>query len=153
VLPDVQGLVRLLRERIGHGAWVRVTEAHKDGALHVHLGVSLRTAKWAAYHLEGAWGRGFVSVREFRSGGRRGGGAVGGYLAKYVGKALETERGRHAYDVAEGFQPKVLEADVATLEDADRLVARLAGTEYRAFDMGDREGYAGPEARWYGWDP
>ena len=138
-----------------------IPEWHKtDHGLHVHFALG----QYVNYRLiRATWGHGLIFIK------RHGDMPVGStslhearraaaYLSKYVTKAFdadETSRARrlHRYDVAQGFQPRVV-----------RLRGRWSGevqgqandimraTPTRAWSSADAEGWQGPPAVWFSWD-
>lgn len=109
---DVAAFVKRLRGTHFNGtrfAYCWVPERHKSGALHLHVAIPTFIPKDS---IADVWGLGFVDVRRLGKGhvsqeemAHR----AASYLAKYVGKTFETEteggRGRHRYEVGQGFQP------------------------------------------------
>lgn len=85
-----------------------VLERHKSGAWHAHWALSRYVSHPIVVNL---WGHGFVLVsRRRHQGGRDAARRIAGYLAKYIGKDLGAglELGQHAYEVRQGFQPRVI---------------------------------------------
>lgn len=132
-LAAMQEFVRLLRDHFGEPfPYLYVFELHPKGhGWHVHL---LTQSRWVKKDtMQRLWGHGIVqysdgpkrhgrSKREVARGAAR-------YAAKYVGKDIEggLERGVHAYEPGQGFQP----------ERVSRLAVSMrsgVGVAVRAFD-------------------
>jgi len=156
---DLGGFFRRLRASVGERfPYLWVPEWHKSGhGLHAHFAVG-RYVRHGA--LEAAWARGFVHITLLGD-LPTGSGALGEarlasrYLSKYVGKDLGEGKaaGLHRYEVAQGFQPKSIELDGATVEAvvgwAESLMDRPAGHVWRSRDD---EAWNGPPAVWASWD-
>ncbi|MGO9964939.1 MAG: hypothetical protein ACLPUG_16125 [Acidimicrobiales bacterium] len=161
VQRHVARFIQRLRKRYGPLPYVWALELHPGGhAWHVHL--ALR-GFWPHAVLTAMWGHGIVqfSQRENVGSEERGSHSraqLAAYIAKglagYVGKELEAGRGRHAYDVGQGFQPHV-EDLLGESDDGlrDLLVERFGGelprAEWRSEDVED---WLGPLMRWWGWN-
>lgn len=132
-----------LREGLGGDrfpyAWVQ--EWHKtDHGLHAHFAVGQFIKRSL---IEQAWGHGFVHIKligdlPVGSGQLEEARKAAGYLAKYVGKAVDERRipRHHRYDVGQGFQPQ---RERVWGRTADEAIER-ASTEYM--------GGAAPSYRW-----
>jgi hypothetical protein len=114
VVADWARFARRLRRAFGPVAWARALELHPQGhGWHIHAALGRYIPKAV---LAALWGHGFVDVRRLRSGsgpaGRQDARRAAVYLSKYLAKAWESEdreAWEHAYEVAEGFQPEVVE--------------------------------------------
>jgi hypothetical protein len=108
------------------------------------------------------WGHGIVqfSQRERVGPAERGSHSqaqLAAYLAKglagYVAKELAAGRGRHAYDVGQGFQPQI--EDLLGESDKglrDLFVQRFGGELWRTkWRSEDDEGWRGPLVRCWVW--
>ena len=101
-------------------AWV--AEWHPGGhGLHVHFAVGQFVRRSL---IASAWGRGFVHIKllgdlAVGSGPVDEARKAAGYLAKYVSKAFDERRvaGLHRYEVAQGFQPRVVAVSALHLDD------------------------------------
>jgi hypothetical protein len=108
------------------------------------------------------WGHGIVqfSRREdlsLEETGSCSGAQLAAYIAKslagYVAKELEAGRGRHVYDVGEGFQPEV-EDLLGESDDRlrDLVVQRFGGELWEAeWGSEEVEDWHGPLVRWWVW--
>jgi hypothetical protein len=159
VRADVARFFRGLRaEVVGEAfpyAWT--TEWHKSGhGLHVHFAVG-SFVSWR--ELERVWGRGFISINLIGR-GRTGGQILAearqaaGYLSKYVSKDFGvTIPGLHRYEVAQGFQPRVIELHGRTHEAVlDQASEHLGGPPaYLSFSE-DWENFRGPRSVFASWN-
>jgi hypothetical protein len=139
-------------------AWV--PELHKDRErFHVHLAVGRYVPRNL---IERAWGHGFVHIKllgDLPVGSSRWdeARAAARYLSKYVTKTFDDPAGSipglHAYDVAQGFQPRAerIEANSRT-ELLDAAVEAMDGAEpVRFWFSDDAEDWQGPPALWVAW--
>jgi hypothetical protein len=160
VQRQVAMFFRRMRLKYGPLPYVWALELHPGGhGWHVH--VALR-GFWPHAVLTEMWGHGIVefSRRKHVGPGETGscsGARLAAYIAKslagYVAKELEAGRGRHAYDVGQGFQPQV-EDLLGESDDGlrDLLVQRFGGQLWQAeWRSEDGEDWRGPLVRWWGW--
>jgi hypothetical protein len=160
VRRQVAMFFRRMRRRYGPFPYVWALELHPGGhGWHVH--VALR-GFWPHAVLTEMWGHGIVefSRREHvgpEETGSCSGARLAAYIAKnlasYVAKELEAGRGRHAYDVSQGFQPQV-EDLLGESDDGlrDLLVQRFDGELWQAeWRSEDGEDWRGPLVRWWVW--
>lgn len=153
---------RELREALGGRPlpYIWVPELHKDGVhFHVHFAVGQYVPQ---RRIKTTWGRGFVGIK------RLGGGPIGSeslgeariaarYLSKYVGKTFDdpTVRvpGMHRYEVAQGYQPKVLRlygtTSEAVIEQASAVFGVAPAVRWNSEEV---ELWVGPPAIWAQWD-
>ena len=157
---DVAAFIRGLRAGLGGDPfpYVWVPEWHKGGhGLHLHFAV----AKYVKHSLiADVWGRGFVSIKRITS-LRQGAPEIEGariaarYLSKYVAKTFDSPElnGRHRYDLAQGFQPKVTRftgtRESEVLEHASQV---MGASPARSWSSSSVEGWMGPPAGWFQWD-
>lgn len=99
-----RSLMKSLRRRIPGGRieYVKVVEAHKSGAPHLHVAlycpyIRQRTIATLWNHLSGSP---VIDIRAIR--GTKG---AGNYLAKYLTKSLEQFEGRRKWSQSAGFLP------------------------------------------------
>jgi len=160
VQRQVAMFFRRMRLRYGPLPYVWALELHPGGhGWHVH--VALR-GFWPHAVLTATWGHGIVqfSRRDHVSPEKTGvcsEARLAAYIAKslasYVAKELEAGRGRHAYDVGQGFQPEV-ERWLAWSDDElrDEFVERFGGELWQAkWRSEDGEDWRGPLVRWWVW--
>lgn len=114
LVGHVAAFWRDLRARLGGDAlaYVWVPEWHKTGhGVHVHFGAG-RFIHYAL--IRQSWPHGNISIKRLGNNLAMGAGSweyarrTAGYLSKYVAKAIEDDRrirGRHRYEVAQGFEP------------------------------------------------
>lgn len=159
VRADLGEFFRLLRSATGGKAlpYVWVPEWHKSGhGLHVQFAVGRYIGQ---RKIEQAWGRGFVSIKlpgdlPVGSTARDEARVAGRYVSKYIGKDFGHGRapGRHRYEVAQGFQPRVERvrgrSSHEVLQDAAALMGGWPDEVYRSEDV---EGYEGPPWVWASW--
>lgn len=153
---------RDLRAELGGGSlpYVWVPELHKDGVhFHVHFAVGRYVPQ---RRIEAVWGRGFVNIKRL-GGGPIGTGALGEariasrYLSKYVGKTFDDPSvrvpGMHRYEVAQGFQPKVMRLYGPTpgsvIEQASAIFGAVPAVRWNSDEV---EQWDGPPAIWAQWD-
>ncbi|WP_426118654.1 rolling circle replication-associated protein [Kocuria sp. LHG3120] len=140
--------------------YVWVPELHKDGVhFHVHFAIGRYVAQ---PRLKAIWGRGFVHIKRLGS-GPIGSGALGEariasrYLSKYVGKTFDdpTVRvpGMHRYEVAQGFQPKMMPffgpTSESVIEQASAVFGAAPAVRWNSDEV---EQWAGAPAIWVQWD-
>lgn len=110
--------------------------------------------------IEEAWGRGFVHIKllgdlPVGSAAMAESRAAAGYLSKYVGKAFDAGRmgGLHRYEVAQGFQPKVVAVWGRSEWEAIGRASGLMGGQApdTIWRSAETEGWSGPPAVWLQW--
>jgi hypothetical protein len=161
------GVVRLhvgaffkqLRRGLGGGSfpYVWAPEWHASGhGLHAHFAVAQYIEKGL---IERSWPWGFVDIRRFEiefghASELARARIAGAYLAKYVSKAFgRPEFGRHRYEVAEGFQPRVLRFWARSYQDAiDFSIVLREGLIPRVSQSSNWKGWEGPPTVWMQWD-
>jgi hypothetical protein len=154
-----EDLGRFFRRLRGDGEpfpYLWVPEWHPGGhGLHAHFAVGRFIHRRA---IERAWGHGFVHITLLGD-LPVGAGVLGEarlaarYLAKYVGKDLgETAAGLHRYEVAQGFQPKVVPIRAETATEALGWASIvMSGTPVHVWWSRDQEDWTGPPAVWALW--
>lgn len=156
VRGHVRAFIRKLRTRTGPLPYLWVPELHADGErYHVHFAVGRFVHR--AWIVE-AWSHGFVHIKligdlpvgtgtlgEARIAAR--------YLAKYVGKDLDTgDDGLHRYEVAQGFQPTRRRITGPTLDEVLTRASELMGAApEEVWDSATADDWAGPHAVWARW--
>lgn len=132
-------------------------EWHKSGhGLHVHFAVG-RFIKRSL--IEQAWPHGFVHIKllgdlPVGSGAIAEARLAAGYLSKYVGKDFDASRmpGLHRYEVAQGFQPKIVAVWGRTYEEAIDRACVIMRDEPETFWWSDSQpDWQGPPAVWMQW--
>jgi hypothetical protein len=158
---DLAGFVRELRAGLRSGPlpYVWVPEWHPGGhGFHVHVALGRYVPRGA---IERAWGHGFFWIKligdlPVGSGSRREARVVAAYLAKYVSKSFQDQRrprGRHCYEVAQGFQPEKVLVYGCSAQDVIERASRLMGAApQRTWVSSSVEGWRGPPACWAQWD-
>jgi hypothetical protein len=152
----VRSFFRKLRRRTGETPYLWVPELHADRQrFHVHFGVGrFVRRKW----LEEAWPHGWIWIH-LHGGLPVGSGSLGEarstarYLAKYVGKAFGAEvRGLHRYEVAQGFQPRVIRLMGRSSTDVlNRACKEMAAEPEKVWLSDQDEAWSGPPALWASW--
>jgi hypothetical protein len=146
---DLRALVRV--EAMPYAV---VPEYHEDGHVHVHCLVDRFVAKDA---IASVWSHGFVDVRRFKranGGARAAARRAAAYACKYVAKTFDQERadelrGRHRYEVGEGFQPTVIKrGGYRSLADAIRFVTDHGSEVIYAVSSDALVEYDGPPFLW-----
>jgi hypothetical protein len=148
--------VRLRRELGGEAfpyLWV-VERGEKKGRLHAHFAVGRWIGRQA---IVSAWDHGFVHIKLIGD-LPVGSGAVGEarrvarYLAPYASKNPAAGSGLHRYEVAQGFQPRIVKVWGRTAPEAIKAASVLLGCdpEYE-WNSDQVEGWAGPPAVWASW--
>jgi hypothetical protein len=98
--------------------YARVFEWHQHHGIHIHMAVPM--FYWHG-DLDRMWGKGYVFATYHGRGSRNGAGGgrrTSAYLAKYVGKDFdESARGKHRYEVAQGFPIERYTIPVANLDE------------------------------------
>ncbi|MCW2857584.1 MAG: hypothetical protein JWR52_3199 [Marmoricola sp.] len=136
IRSDLGEFFRALRDERGRGAfpYLWVPEWHKtDHGLHAHFGVDRRIPVGLIREI---WGHGHVFMRQ-RTGRPSGGSALNearhaaGYLSKYLSKSLNDTSAaiawQHRYDVAQGFDPKVVRVEGWSRSEAIGLAIQSMG--------------------------
>ncbi|GAA4126870.1 hypothetical protein GCM10022215_36920 [Nocardioides fonticola] len=156
---DVGVFFRLLRAVVGEPfpyAWV--PEFHADGQrLHLHFAAGRYLRR---RDIEAAWGHGFVHIKLLsdvgvgqgvRGEARR----AAGYLSKYVAKSFNDHRlkGRHRYDVAQGFTPVKVRVEGISARDVLGQASDLLGqvSPLRVWHSDLEPAWQGPPAVWAQW--
>lgn len=157
---DVAGFFRQLRGDLGGKPfpYLWVPEWHKKGhGLHGHFGVGGFVPRGL---IESAWGRGFIGIKllgdlPVGSGRLAEARKVAGYLAKYVGKAIDEERvpGLHRYEVAQGFQPERSQVWGRTADAALQGASTLMGGQRpaRVWLSSQEPNWDRPPSVWASW--
>lgn len=157
---DVGVFFRLLRAGLGGEAfpYAWVPEYHEDQQrLHLHFAAG-RYIKRSV--IDEAWGHGFVHIKRLTDvgvgqGTRGEARRAAGYLSKYVSKSFADQRlkGRHRYDVAEGFQPVRMSVWGRSAHDVLTQASDLLGqpAPMRWWHSDDEQGWQGPPAVWAQW--
>ena len=156
---DLADFFRRLRGGVGEPfPYLWAPEWHPGGhGLHAHFAVGRWIAQAA---IREAWGRGFVHITllgdlPVGSGTLGEARLAARYLAKYVGKDLAAggrPPGLHRYEVAQGYQPRVIRFDGRTADEviawAETYMGRTAERIWRSRDEG---AWDGPPAIWASW--
>jgi hypothetical protein len=136
-------------------AWT--SEWHPGGhGLHVHFAVGRYVRERL---IRQVWGRGITHIKRIQdlpvgSGAVEEARRAAGYLAKYVSKGLDDDPtpGLHRYEVAQGFQPRVLsfqaESEAAVIGAASEA---MGGEPVRVWRSSAVEGWRAPPAYWCAW--
>jgi hypothetical protein len=155
------GFFRGLREGLGAGrfAYLWVPQWHPGGhGLHAHFAVGRFVPRGL---IEQAWGHGFVHIKlldglPVGSGELAEARLAARYLARYVGRDVESERrlaGLHRYEVAQGFQPAKVECYGESAEDViERASGYMGSAPERIWFSSSVEGWRGPPACWAQWN-
>ena len=156
---DLADFFRKLRVAVGEShPYLWAPEWHPGGhGLHAHFAVG----RWIAYgDIKRAWGRGFVHIKMLGD-LPVGSGTLGEarlaarYLAKYVGKDLAAggqPSGLHRYEVAQGFQPRVVPIGGASADEVLGWAETYMGASpERVWRSRDEEGWDRPPAVWASW--
>jgi len=156
---DVSEFFRALRGELGGKpfAYAWTSEWHPGGhGLHVHFAVGRYVRERV---IRGVWGRGITHIKRIQdlpvgSGTVEEARRAAGYLAKYVSKSLDEDPtpGLHRYEVAQGFQPRV----VPFTGDSEAVVVAAAseamgGEPARVWRSAGVEGWRGAPAYWCAW--
>lgn len=158
---DVGEFFRRLRAALGGDpfpyAWV--PEWHPGGhGLHVHFTVGRFVPRTM---IAGTWGRGFVHIKLLSdlpvgTSAFHEAYMAAGYLAKYVSKAFGEDRvlGLHRYEVAQGFQPKVVRVIALYLDDLIEEARKVIGARPTEVLHSDEwPMWSGPKAVVMRWSP
>jgi hypothetical protein len=156
---DVAEFFRALRGELGGErfpyAWT--SEWHPGGhGLHVHFAVGRYVRERLIRHV---WGRGITHIKRIQdlpvgSGTVEEARRAAGYLAKYVSKSLDEDPtpGLHRYEVAQGFQPRVLpfngDSEAAVIAAASEEMGSPPIQVWRSQTV---EGWRAPPAYWCAW--
>jgi hypothetical protein len=156
---DVAGFFRGLRSELAGErfpyAWT--SEWHPGGhGLHVHFTVGRFVRERL---IRQVWGRGITHIKRIQdlpvgSGAVEEARRAAGYLAKYVSKSLDDDptSGLHRYEVAQGFQPRVLpfqaESEAAVIAAASEA---MGGAPVQVWRSATVEGWRAPPAYWCAW--
>jgi hypothetical protein len=153
---DLGRFFRRLRRNGQPFPYLWVPEWHPGGhGLHAHFAVGQFIPRRA---IERAWGHGFVHITLLGDlpvgAGVRGEARLAArYLAKYVGKDLGgSDAGLHRYEVAQGFQPKVvgIRAESGTEALGWASIVMSAPPAFVWWSR-DEEDWLGPPAVWASW--
>jgi hypothetical protein len=157
---DLASFFRELRGVLGGRPfpYVWVPEYHGDGKrFHAHFAVG-RYIHWRK--VRDAWGHGHVGMDligdlPVGSGRLQEARYAAGYLSKYVTKSLEdsTIRGRHRYDVAQGFQPARVRVCGDSVDEAIGAAAAMFDgvAPTRSWFSSEQKGWRGAPALWVQW--
>jgi hypothetical protein len=155
------GFFRELRVGLGEGrfAYLWVPQWHPGGhGLHAHFAVGRFVPRRL---IERAWAYGFVHIKlldglPVGSGELAEARLAARYLARYVGRDVESERrlaGLHRYEVAQGFQPAKVECYGGSAEDViERASGYMGSAPERVWLSSSVEGWRGPPACWAQWN-
>jgi hypothetical protein len=156
---DVGEFFRGLRSGLGGEpfAYAWASEWHPGGhGLHVHFAVGRYVRERL---IREVWGRGITHIKRIQdlpvgSGAVEEARRAAGYLAKYVSKSLDDDPtpGLHRYEVAQGFQPRVVpfrgESEAAVIAAAS---AQMGGEPAQVWRSASVEGWRAPPAYWCAW--
>jgi hypothetical protein len=158
---DLASFFRSLRRLLGGGAfpYVWVPEWHKtDHGLHAHFAVGQHIKRGV---IERAWGRGFVHIKllgdlPVGAGRLEEARKAAGYLAKYVGKAIDERRiaSHHRYEVAQSFQPRVVPVYGRSADEAIEAAShRWMGGRQPTYvwSSAQQREWKAPPAVWVSW--
>lgn len=156
---DVGEFFRGLRCELGGHAfpYAWTSEWHPGGhGLHVHFTVGRYVRERL---IRQVWGRGITHIKRIQdlpvgSGAVEEARRAAGYLAKYVSKSLDEDPtpGLHRYEVAQGFQPRVLafagSSEAAVIAGASERMGAEPVLVWRSASV---EGWRAPPAYWCAW--
>jgi hypothetical protein len=155
---DVADFFRELRAELGEPfPYLWVPEWHLKGhGLHAHFGLGRYVRRAAIVQ---AWGHGFIDIRllgdmPVGSGRAEQARKAASYLGKYVAKTFATEdlRGRHRYEVAQGFQPTAVRIEGRTdVEILERASEHMGAEPSLRWYSNERPEWRGPPALWFQW--
>jgi hypothetical protein len=156
---DLADFFRRLRGAVGEPfPYLWAPEWHPGGhGLHAHFAVG----RWIAQgDIKRAWGRGHVHIKllgdlPVGSGTLGEARLAARYLAKYVGKDLAAggqPSGLHRYEVAQGFQPRVVQIDGTSADEVIGWADTYMGAPAeRVWHSRDEKRWDGPPAVWASW--
>jgi len=156
---DLADFFRRLRVTVGKPfPYLWAPEWHPGGhGLHAHFAVGRRIAQT---DIKRAWGRGHVHITllgdlPVGSGTLGEARLAARYLAKYVGKDLASgghPSGLHRYEVAQGFQRRVVQIDGTSADEVIEWAGTYMGAPaQRVWRSRDEERWDGPPAVWASW--
>lgn len=158
---DLGSFFRQLRRLTGRKRfpYVWVPEwHHTDHGLHAHFAVGQFIHRSLILR---AWGHGIVHIKllgdlPVGSGQLEEARKAGGYLAKYVGKAIDERRipSHHRYDVAQQFQPRVEQVYGRTADEAIERASHvwMSGRAPSYLWSSDRQpDWKAPPSVWASW--
>jgi len=156
---DVGEFFRELRGSVGQSfPYLWVPEWHPGGhGLHLHFAVGRYIHRSL---IDNSWGRGFIHIKLLGEVPMGGGGVheartAAHYLGKYVAKGIEASHdfGRHRFDVAQGFAPKVTRLAGRSMGDLVRRASdRMGGVPSFVWRSRDEREWFGPPSFWMAWD-
>ncbi len=138
-------------------AYAWTSEWHPGGhGLHVHFAVGRYVRERL---IREVWGRGITHIKRIQdlpvgSGAVEEARRAAGYLAKYVSKSLDEDPtpGLHRYEVAQGFQPRVIplggESEMAAI---DAACVEMGGEPVQVWRSASVEGWRAAPAYWCAW--
>ena len=159
---DISTFFRTLRSDFGGRPipYLWVPELHKKGDFHVHFAVSSEVRR---NQIRTSWPHGFIHLPEVNdlpvgSGQVAEARKAAGYLAKYVGKAIDAEAnghrpfGCHRYDLAQGFLPAARRITGRTAGEVLDLACEQMGAQPSVVWNSDEvEDWRGAPALWLKW--
>ena len=163
VRRDVADFIRSLRSALGGRPlpYVWVPEWHKtDHGLHLHFALG----QYVNYRLiESTWGRGHINIKRLSdlpvgSTSLHEARLAARYLSKYVTKSFDSDESSrslrlHRYDVAQGFQPRVMRFtgrwSGEVLASANAVMGAAPAVSWSSDEVED---WQGPPAVWFRWD-
>ena len=156
---EVGKYLRKLRRRYGPFAWLRVVEAHRANkggvstGWHAHIAHRLQVPH---SDLDSLWEGGGSNTVAFRGRGKEPAHArLFTYIVKdfaatgeeYDAIGLMVPRGARLYEVARGFQPVRIERDVASVDEANDVVATVCGVIPKWRQLVPNDSYQGRPVR------
>ena len=138
-------------------AYAWTSEWHPGGhGLHVHFAVGRYVRERL---IRQVWGRGITHIKRIGdlpvgSGPVEEARRAAAYLAKYVSKSLDEDPtpGLHRYEVAQGFQPRVIafagDSEAAVVDAAS---VEMGGAPVQVWRSASVEGWRAPPAYWCAW--
>lgn len=155
---DVALFFRNLRSALGGRPlpYLWVPELHADGErFHVHFAVGQYIPRSL---IDAAWGHGFIHIKSLSdlpvgSGTRAEARLAARYLSKYVAKTFNSElSGRHRYECAQGFRPRVIALRGRTAEDVISQACDLVGAQpEHVWNSDEVQDWRGAPAMWLTW--
>lgn len=152
---DLADFFRRLRGSVGEPfPYLWAPEWHPGGhGLHAHFAVG----RWIAQRdIKRAWARGHVHIKllgdlPVGSGTLGEARLAARYLAKYLA-ACGQPLGLHRYEVAQGFQPRMVSISGASADEVLSWAETYMGAiPERVWRSRDEEGWDGPPAVWASW--